>query len=152
MEWYQWLTLIGVPALLGVILVDIYNRIKAESKTAKEQRRQEETEVMQEVASKVISPLLNPVNEKLDSLDKRLSVMETGTQASLRNDLLHSYRFCQSQGYRSMDDTESWERMYGAYKALGGNSFIDRLKLDFENLPTEEQHRRIRDRHDNESR
>ena len=142
MEWYEWLTFIGIPALFGVIVVDIYNRLKSQTKAFKQKKRDEEINLMQEVASKVISPLLLPMETKLDSLERRLTVMETGTQASLRSDLLRSYKYCQSQGYRSLDDTHSWTQMYEAYKNLNGNSFIDRLKLDFEKLPTEEEYRK----------
>ena len=57
----------------------------------------------------------------------RMRKLSNGTKCQLRSEMLHIY-------YRNIDDGkirqyeyENFVMLYEAYKALGGNSFIDRI-------------------------
>lgn len=147
MEWYQILSLCGIPTLVGLIVADIYARIKLDGKKHVQKRKQERIEEIQEAIKDPIQKILDDYNPKLqkieqtqNSISNRIRIMEDSDICVLRNGLLNSYTYCEKQGFRSTDDTESWMHMYESYKALGGNSFIDRLKQDFEKLPTEAEY------------
>ena len=72
--------------------------------------------------------LIKPVRNKLLGLDKLTDALK----CQLRHDMLHTY-------YRHRDDhtirqyeLEDFLYLYRGYKALGGNSFIDRIKSEID--------------------
>ena len=72
--------------------------------------------------------LIKPIRNKLLGLDK----LTDAIKCQLRHDMLHTY-------YRHRDDHtirqyeyEDFLYMYRGYKALGGNSFIDRIKSEID--------------------
>ena len=72
--------------------------------------------------------LIKPVRNKLLGLDKLTDALK----CQLRHDMLHTY-------YRHRDDhtirqyeLEDFLFLYRGYKALGGNSFIDRIKSEID--------------------
>ena len=75
-----------------------------------------------------LAMLIKPIRSKLLGLDKRTDALK----CQLRHDMLHTY-------YRHRDDRtirqyelEDFLFLYRGYKALGGNSFIDRIKSDID--------------------
>ena len=87
----------------------------------------------------IIKEELSPLNSSVGQLKDSIKTLEESNRATLRNDLLVSYRHCSEKGYKTLEDMQNWAHMYEAYKQLNGNSFIDSLKVDFENLPNEEE-------------
>jgi hypothetical protein len=90
-----------------------------------------------QLIAKVLDDKLKPIKEDIKLIKQQIQDLEKGELSSLRADLVQSFNLVVSKGYRTINDTQSWLSMYESYKGLGGNSFIDRLKGDFESLPTE---------------
>lgn len=72
--------------------------------------------------------LIKPVRNKILGFDKLKDALRCG----LRHDMLHTY-------YRHRDDKtirqyelEDFLYLYRGYKALGGNSFIDKIKSEID--------------------
>lgn len=72
--------------------------------------------------------LIKPVRNKILGFDKLKDALRCG----LRHDMLHTY-------YRHRDDKtirqyelEDFLYLYKGYKALGGNSFIDKIKSEID--------------------
>lgn len=72
--------------------------------------------------------LIKPVRNKVLGFDKLKDALKCG----LRHDMLHTY-------YRHRDDKtirqyelEDFLYLYRGYKALGGNSFIDKIKSEID--------------------
>ena len=140
----------AIGVLVGAIVLDIYARFKAGSKKAIEKKKKIRTAEIRETVNTVMEEIVQPLLDGQTEIKNKLAVMEDGMVATLRNDLLHSYDFCAKQGYRTAEDTQNWTHMYESYKALGGNSFVDSLKVDFLELPTEQEFRRTQNEKFNE--
>ena len=61
------------------------------------------------------------------TLDKRLSAIEKGFQASMRDRIRHLGRVYVQQQHISLTDREDLIVMHDAYHALGGNGNLDAL-------------------------
>lgn len=73
----------------------------------------------------IINEAMDPLNNEITAINKKLDRVSEGTQASLRTDILKIYKECAHKGYRNLTDSENFEDMYRAYHKLGGNSFVD---------------------------
>ena len=143
MDWYHVVSLIittlAVPTLIGLIWKEIVEyKKKKKEESAKDKKEKEEKKLVDNIET-AVSKAIAPVEQKLDRIEGRLSLVENSSQASLRNDLLKCYRECSDKGYRTSEDTQNWFKMYQAYHDLKGNSFIDQTKIDFNNILTEDQ-------------
>lgn len=58
---------------------------------------------------------------------KELSLIKEGNKCQLRGELLRIYYHCVEKGEIRQYELENFITLYKAYKALGGNSFIDRI-------------------------
>lgn len=74
--------------------------------------------------------LVKPVREKL--LDDKKA--RNGQKCLLRSDMLRTYYRHQNDGKIRQYELENFMLEYAAYKALGGNSFIDKVKDDVKEL------------------
>ena len=68
--------------------------------------------------------------KKFDSYSERQEQIANGQKCQLRSEMLRTY-------YKHIDDkkirqyeAENFLALYKAYKALGGNSFIDKIKTE----------------------
>jgi len=68
---------------------------------------------------------------------KRLSLVERGMQALLKDRIIQAYNHNIKQGYCTIYSLESILDMYEQYHALGGNGTITRLVAELEQLPTQ---------------
>ena len=144
MEVYQIVSLVisilAIPTLFGLIWKEVveYKKKKREKNTQleEEEKKREEKKMMLDIVTEAI----NPLKSQLSRIETKLSLVEESSQASLRNDLLKSYKECSDKGFRSSEETQNWFKMYQAYHNLGGNSFIDQTKVDFNQIPTEDQY------------
>lgn len=72
--------------------------------------------------------LIKPVRNKLLGLDKLTDALK----CQLRHDMLHTYyRHREGRTIRQYE-LEDFLYLYRGYKALGGNSFIDRIKSEID--------------------
>lgn len=112
MTWYQILTLIGIPTLGSLIVTYIFNSV-ANSKKAKENRKQEFAEAM----------------------EKENAVIKKALQALLRDRLYERYFAAKEKGFATITQKQNFENMYQQYHALGVNGVMDNLYNEFMELP-----------------
>ena len=74
----------------------------------------------------VLALLIKPIRLRLFGI----ADIRDGQQCLLRSDMLRMYyRHCESRTIRQYE-YENFEYEYNAYKALGGNSFIDKIHAE----------------------
>ena len=75
-----------------------------------------------------LAMLIKPIRNKLLVLDKLTDALK----CQLRHDMLHTYyRHREGRTIRQYE-LENFLYLYRRYKALGGNSFIDRIKSEID--------------------
>lgn len=109
MNLYQWLCVLGVPSVIG-LLIGIFVKKPIERRI----EAQEAQQATQQAQSQAIM---------------------LGVQALLRDRLLQGYRHYIAQGWAAYDDRSNLENIYVQYEALGPNSVMDQLHAQFVNLP-----------------
>lgn len=142
-----WITILIAVAstVLGVVATDIYLRIKNKTKKAIEKRKQEKQDEFKEIVVPCIKEAIQPLETKINDVETSMNtvtqtdlpMLKRANRDSLRNQLFASFRHCDKVGYRTLEDTQSWEFMYASYLELGGNSFIPTLHDQFLALPLE---------------
>lgn len=85
---------------------------------------------------------MKQIGEQIAPLANQMNLIATGTQATLRNDLLNCYYDCKKKGYRTAEDIQNFADMYAAYRALKGNSFIEQIAKIFTHIPTETDYKK----------
>lgn len=68
--------------------------------------------------------LIKPIRHKLLGLDKLTDALK----CELRHDMLHAYYRHREDKFIRQYELEDFLYLYRGYKALGGNSFIDKIK------------------------
>lgn len=71
-----------------------------------------------------LAMLIKPIRSKLLGLDKLTDALK----CQLRHDMLHTYYRHREDRTIRQYELEDFLYLYRGYKALGGNSFIDRIK------------------------
>ena len=75
-----------------------------------------------------VAMLVKPLRNKLLGLDKLTDALK----CQLRHDMLHTY-YRRREGHTIRQyELEDFLFLYRGYKALGGNSFIDRIKSEID--------------------
>ena len=67
---------------------------------------------------------------------KRLSALEKGVQALLRNQMITNYNHYLEKGFAPIYAKENFENMWIQYEALGKNGVMKKTHDDFMSLPT----------------
>ncbi len=129
MEWYQVLTVAGVPALISGLFMLIINR--------KLDRRDEERKKADEEQAKRDRAIADQ-NKAMEEQNKALML---GLQAILRDRLLQGYRQYFTKGWADYDDRENLENVYLQYHALGANGIMDGFRERFLRLPVTKDER-----------
>ena len=75
-----------------------------------------------------VAMLVKPLRNKLLGLDKLTDALE----CQLRHDMLHTYYRHREDHTIRQYELEDFLYLYRGYKALGGNSFIDRIKSEID--------------------
>ena len=57
-----------------------------------------------------------------------------GTRCQLRSEMLRIYYHCHEKGVIRQYEYENFVMLYEAYKALKGNSFVDKIYKEIQNL------------------
>ena len=112
MNLYQWLCLLGIPTIIG-ILISIIIKNPIEKKIA-EQAAEQETQRTQSAA------------------------IMLGVQALLRDRLLQAFKHYEEQGWASYEDKKNVENMHIQYEALGENNVMNNRYDRFLALPDTE--------------
>lgn len=112
MEWYQWLSIVGIPSIIsGLTVLLIQRGMKARDAKQEEIRQQTAAAEAQNIA------------------------LMKGLQALLRDRLLTGYRHYFDKGWAEYDDRENLENLYKQYHALGENGIMDGYRAKFLALP-----------------
>ena len=113
MEWYQWLSIIGVPSIIsGAVALVLGRGMK------KRDGRQEE------------------IRKQNEELEKQNKAIMAGVQALLRDRLLQGYKHYAEKGWANYDDRQNMENIYTQYHNLGENGIMDDMRKHFLELPT----------------
>ena len=112
MEWYQWLTMLGVPTLASVIIGLIIKR-PIEKKMDRAEKEAEEARIRDEAIAQ-------------------------GVQALLRDRLLQGYQHYIAKGWADYDDRSNLENIWSKYHALGQNGAMNDMRKLFRKLPYKE--------------
>ena len=75
-----------------------------------------------------LAMLIKPIRSKLLGLDKLTDALK----CQLRHDMLHTYYRPREGRTIRQYELEDFLYLYRGYKALGGNSFIDRIKSEID--------------------
>lgn len=75
-----------------------------------------------------LAMLIRPLRRKLLGLDK----LSDALKCQLRHDMLHTYYRHREDKTIRQYELEDFLYLYKGYKALGGNSFIDRIKSEID--------------------
>ena len=75
-----------------------------------------------------LAMLIKPLRRKLLGLDKLTDALK----CQLRHDMLHTYYRHREDKTIRQYEAEDFMYLYRGYKALGGNSFIDRIKSEID--------------------
>lgn len=75
-----------------------------------------------------VAMLVKPLRNKLLGLDK----LTDAIKCQLRHDMLHAYYRHREDRTIRQYELEDFLYLYRGYKALGGNSFIDRIKSEID--------------------
>lgn len=108
-----------------------FNEIDKKEADAKElnYRRNEEK------IAEIIDEKLAPVKDDIHRFSEQLTAQQQAIQAGLRNDLIAVYHECKQNKFRSETDTKNYCDMLEAYHKLGGNSYIEDVTKEFEEIP-----------------
>lgn len=158
MEIWQAILTAGGTCFATLLVTFIFNWVtnrpkkKKEEEARKEQQRQKElADMKQELLTKIEEVKQERIMEReacgkdhqglvslvADILDTNRA-QNSGLQAVLKDVLKIRYLEWMHKGYAPMDARDDLERMYQAYKALGGNGIIEELRNQFLRLPVDE--------------
>ena len=71
-----------------------------------------------------IDSSLTSILEKLDSTNKKIDMMSSCLRDFSRQILLNECTSCLSQGFATLEQKETIDKLFKSYTSLGGNSFI----------------------------
>lgn len=109
MNLYQWLCLLGVPTIVGILI-----GILVKKPIEKRIEAQEQAQTLQQTQTKAVM---------------------LGVQALLRDRLLQGFKFYEDQGWASYEDKRNMENMHTQYEALGENNVMNARYTRFLALP-----------------
>ena len=64
----------------------------------------------------------------------RVRKIGDGTRCQLRSEMLRTYYHCREKGVIRQYEYENFVMLYEAYKALKGNSFVDKIYKEVQDL------------------
>lgn len=127
-------SMLAIPTLIGLFWKDLHDKKKENSDVKKEQRKKE----FQANVREVLQEELKPLNNSIDSLEKKLDLVADGTLSTLRNNIKDCFYRCYEKGYRNDYDFKNIHALYKSYRNLNGNSFIEDIMHRFDSLPPKE--------------
>ena len=81
------------------------------------------------------------------SILEREQATNQALRALCRDRIIQGYRYYKRHDGISTADLETMTKLYNAYHGLGGNGGIEKLVLEFKNLPTSEEKHNAQNQH-----
>ena len=134
----EWLTALGVPAILATVIPMAITRYYNQKDKSKEERDNtvERVEALEEEI-KNIKDRTDSIEDVLNTLTDTIGVLASAQQAMLRDRIISMYNiYVKEKKYMPIYARESLDHMYEEYKKLGGNGVVESLVNAMENLPT----------------
>lgn len=130
MEWYQLLSLIGIPSICATIVVRMLTAIKVKISDNRLKEKEQEALVAKQQA------------DYAERVEQKFKLLEAAMQSLLRRKLREMYALCARQGFATMEDKDDFEMMYQRYHSLGSNGVMDNVRKQFFLLPCEKPERK----------
>ena len=89
--------------------------------------------IFKEIKTEVTKPI-STINENITNINNRLNVQDEAIQSILKKDIMNLSEKSIKQGYITVRQKETLHSLYKAYKDEHGNSFIDALIEDVNDL------------------
>ncbi|MBQ9211264.1 MAG: hypothetical protein IJ153_06125 [Clostridia bacterium] len=134
MQWYQWLTVLGLPSMISGIFMLMINRNlnKRDEKRKEEENAREQARAKEEEKKRKRDETMEEQQKIMEEQNKAIML---GLQAVLRDRLLQGYRHYEEKGWADYEDRQNLENIYTQYHALGANGVMDDFKKRFDALP-----------------
>lgn len=160
MTWVQYFTTFGGTTLCVLIITFIFNWVVNSGKKAKERKKKELQEVVEEAIDKKLESVnkeiktltgkVESIENKVDTLQKDVDKLQgdveklqrdvvrtkEAIQAELRHDIRNSCRRCIAQKFRTEDDEDEVTQLHLKYEGLEvQNGLTNSLYEEFKKLP-----------------
>lgn len=136
MEWYQILSILGVPSICATVVIGILASVK--------QKISNNKALEAEKLEKLKTQELQREKENRNSIEmvmQRFESLEAAMQSMLRRKLRELYLCCTKAKYASLEDRDDFENMYQRYHMLGSNGVMDNVREQFLELPVDKPER-----------
>lgn len=132
----------GITALIGLIIGDVYTRIKKNGKKARERKKKEHEEEIRKILKEEVTPLKEKITEANNRIkeiqDNDLDILKKANRDSLRYQLYRIYDTCIF--YTTADSRYSEKELFDSYRKLDGNHDCQLRHDKFISLPHEEEY------------
>lgn len=95
--------------------------------------------IINSILSTVTGALIGYFINKLKKLKSEESDLKDSVRSMLRSDITNYYYRAMERGYILRWEKENVSYLYGSYKNLDGNSYIDIIMVDIEELPVKNE-------------
>lgn len=95
--------------------------------------------IINSILSTVIGALIGYFINKIKKLKSEESDLKDSVRSMLRSDITNYYYRAMERGYILRWEKENVSYLYGSYKNLDGNSYIDIIMVDIEELPVKNE-------------
>ena len=130
--WLQILLALGGSALIGLVVKDIYESIKTNSKKHQELVKKEKQNEMREVIQEENAS----IKDELKDVKEDLSLVKDGLQKDLYGDLVRIYSEYKDKKFATIEEKRDYDALYRSYHNLGQNGVADGMhKYVMETLP-----------------
>lgn len=136
MEWYQILSILGVPSICATIVIGIIAHVR--EKISK--NKAVEAAKLAEIQNREIEKE-KEYRKSMEMITHRFESLEAAMQSMLRRKLRELYLSCTKAKYASLEDRDDFENMYQRYHMLGSNGVMDNVREQFLELPVDKPER-----------
>lgn len=95
--------------------------------------------IINSILSTVIGALIGYFINKIKRLKSEESDLKDSVRSMLRSDITNYYYRAMERGYILRWEKENVLYLYGSYKNMDGNSYIDIIMVDIEELPVKNE-------------
>lgn len=95
--------------------------------------------IINSILSTVMGALIGYFINKIKKLKSEESDLKDSVRSMLRSDITNYYYRAMERGYILRWEKENVSYLYGSYKNLDGNSYIDIIMVDIEELPVKNE-------------
>lgn len=131
MEWYQILSILGVPSICATIVIWIIAHVR------------EKISKNKAVEAAKLAEIQNKQRKLMEMITNRLGSLEAAMQSMLRRKLRELYLSSTKAKYASLEDRDDFENMYQIYHMLGANGVMDNVREQFLELPVDKPERKV---------